>query len=66
MTESEIVACLGSSTTAAKGTYNWIDELADRPQNSRFRFVNFGLGGDQSFDITRRLDAVIHQTGSWC
>jgi lysophospholipase L1-like esterase len=55
----EIVACLGSSTTAAKGTYKWIDELAGRPKNGRFRFVNFGVGGDQSFDITRRLDPVL-------
>jgi lysophospholipase L1-like esterase len=54
----ETVACLGSSTTAAKGTYNWIDELAARPQNSRFRFVNFGVGGDLSFNIARRLDPV--------
>jgi lysophospholipase L1-like esterase len=55
----EIVACLGSSTTAAKGTYKWIDELTRRPKNGRFRFINFGVGGDQSFDITRRLDPVL-------
>jgi lysophospholipase L1-like esterase len=55
----ETVACLGSSTTAAKGTYKWIDELAVRPQNSRFRFVNFGVGGDLSFNIARRLDPVV-------
>jgi lysophospholipase L1-like esterase len=55
----EIVACLGSSTTAAKGTYKWIDELTRRPQNGRFRFINFGVGGDLSFDITRRLDPVL-------
>ena len=59
VSEAEIVACLGSSTTAAKGTYNWIDELAARPQNSRFRFVNFGVGGDLSFNIARRLDPVM-------
>ena len=59
MTEPEVVACLGSSTTAAKGTFKWIDELAKRPQNSRFRFVNFGVGGDLSFNITRRLDPVV-------
>jgi lysophospholipase L1-like esterase len=57
--EVETVACLGSSTTAAKGTYNWIDELAKRPQNSRFRFVNFGVGGDLSFNIANRLDPVL-------
>jgi len=55
----ETVACLGSSTTAAKGTYKWIDELAKRPQNSRFRFVNFGVGGDLSFDLAGRLGPVL-------
>jgi lysophospholipase L1-like esterase len=55
----ETIACLGSSTTASNGTFKWIDELAKRPQNSRFRFVNFGVGGDQSFNITRRLDPVL-------
>jgi lysophospholipase L1-like esterase len=55
----ETVACLGSSTTAARGTYKWIDELAKRPHNSRFRFVNFGVGGDQSFDLAGRLGPVL-------
>ena len=55
----ETVACLGSSTTAAKGTFNWIDELARRPQNRRFRFVNFGVGGDLSVNIAKRLDPVL-------
>ncbi len=59
MSTPETVACLGSSTTAAKGTYNWIDELAGRPQNNRFRFVNFGVGGDLSFNIARRLDPIL-------
>jgi lysophospholipase L1-like esterase len=55
----ETVACVGSSTTASKGTYRWIAELESRPQNSRFRFVNLGVGGDLSFNIVRRLDRVI-------
>jgi lysophospholipase L1-like esterase len=55
----ETVACLGSSTTAAKGTYRWIDELAKRPRNSRFRFVNFGVGGDLSFHLAGRLGPVL-------
>jgi lysophospholipase L1-like esterase len=55
----ETVACLGSSTTASKGTYKWIDELAQRSQNRRFRFVNFGAGGDLSFNLARRLDPVL-------
>jgi lysophospholipase L1-like esterase len=55
----ETIACLGSSTTASKGTYKWIDELEKRPQNNRFRFANFGVGGDLSFDTVRHLDRVI-------
>src|SRR5206468_4591473 len=39
--------------------YRWIDELEKRPQNSRFQFVNFGVGGDLSLNAVRRLDRVI-------
>jgi lysophospholipase L1-like esterase len=56
---SETIACLGSSTTASRGTYKWIDELQRRPQNSRFRFVNLGVGGDLSFNTVGVLDKVI-------
>ena len=55
----ETITCLGSSTTASRGTYKWIDELEKRPQNSRFRFANFGVGGDLSFNTVRVLDRVI-------
>lgn len=55
----ETIACLGSSTTASRGTYKWIDELEKRPQNSRFRFANFGVGGDLSFNTVGVLDRVI-------
>ena len=55
----ETVACLGSSTTASKGTYEWIGELQKRPQNLRFRFVNFGVGGDLSVNTVRRLEHVV-------
>ncbi len=55
----ETVVCLGSSTTASKGTYKWIDELAKRPQNKRFRFVNLGVGGDLSFNTVGLLDRVV-------
>lgn len=57
----ETVACLGSSTTASRGTYKWIDELEKRPHNSRFRFLNFGVGGDLSFNTVRHLDRVVAQ-----
>jgi lysophospholipase L1-like esterase len=55
----ETVVCLGSSTTASKGTYKWIAELETRPQNKRFRFVNLGVGGDLSFNTVGLLDRVI-------
>ncbi len=55
---TETVACVGSSTTASKGTYRWIDELRNRPRNKRFRFENFGVGGDLSFHTIRRLRRV--------
>lgn len=55
----ETIACLGSSTTASRGTFKWIDELDKRPQNNRFRFANFGVGGDLSFNTVRHLDRVI-------
>jgi lysophospholipase L1-like esterase len=55
----ETIACLGSSTTASRGTYKWIDELQKRPQNSRFRFANFGVGGDLSFNTVEVVDRVI-------
>ncbi|WP_156688860.1 SGNH/GDSL hydrolase family protein [Mycobacterium sp. Marseille-P9652] len=54
----ETVACVGSSTTAAKGTYPWIRELESRPGNGAFRFVNLGVGGDLSFHVARRLSRV--------
>ena len=50
------VACVGSSSTAGKGqAFNWIIELAQRPQNRRFAFRNFGMGGDLSFNVLERL-----------
>jgi lysophospholipase L1-like esterase len=55
----ETVACLGSSTTASRGTYKWIDELEKRPDNSRYRFANFGVGGDLSFNTVGVVDRVI-------
>jgi lysophospholipase L1-like esterase len=55
----ETVACVGSSTTASKGTYPWIAELEARPQNQRFRFLNFGVGGDLSVHLVQRLRGVV-------
>lgn len=57
--DKKIIVCLGSSTTAAKGTYNWIRELGERPQNKQFSFINLGVGGDLTFNALERLPKVI-------
>jgi lysophospholipase L1-like esterase len=54
-----IIACLGSSTTAARGTYNWIGELERRPKNASLRVYRFSDGGDLAYNGFRRLPNVI-------
>jgi lysophospholipase L1-like esterase len=53
------LACLGSSTTAAKGAFKWIHELEQRPRNSRIQFLNFGVGGDLAFNALQRVPDVL-------
>lgn len=56
----KIVACLGSSSTAGKGqAFDWIGELSRRPRNARFKFLNFGVGGDLAYDALNRVDTVL-------
>ena len=55
-----VVACLGSSSTAGQGqAFGWIDELAQRPRNRRFRFQNLGVGGDLAYNALQRVPSVI-------
>lgn len=55
-----VVACLGSSSTAGKGqAFNWISELEQRPRNQRFRFRNFGIGGDLAYNALQRIPALL-------
>ena len=55
-----VVACLGSSSTAGKGqAFNWIGELEKRPRNQRFRFRNFGIGGDLAYNALQRIPALL-------
>jgi hypothetical protein len=58
MNNFRTIACLGSSTTAAKGTFNWISELKKRPQNQGIRFLNFGVEGDLSYNTLHRIAEV--------
>jgi len=53
-----VVACLGASITEAKGSFDWIGELAKRPQNQGFRFYNLGVGGDLAYNALQRLPSV--------
>jgi lysophospholipase L1-like esterase len=55
-----VVAYLGSSSTAGKGqAFDWIGELKQRPCNKRFRFYNFGVGGDLAYNALQRLPDVL-------
>jgi len=56
---NEIIACVGSSTAAAKGVFNWLKELEKRPQNKHFTFVNRGVGGDVAYSTLQRLPKTI-------
>lgn len=53
------VACVGSSTAAARGVFDWIEELERRPQNEHLTFVNRGVGGDVAYNTLRRLPKTI-------
>ena len=60
MAAREIIACLGSSSTAGKGqAFDWIVELARRPGNAGYEFRNFGVGGDLACDALKRVDTVL-------
>lgn len=53
------VACLGSSSTAARGPYDWIAELQARPQNRGVRFEKFAEGGDLAYNGALRLPELV-------
>lgn len=53
-----VMACLGSSSTAAKGSYDWIRDLRSRPGNAAVKFLNFGVGGDLAYNALQRVPAV--------
>ena len=54
-----IVACLGASATDATGSYDWIRDLAQRPNNGSLRFYRFAEGGDLAYNGLERLPDII-------
>ena len=54
-----VVACLGASATAAKGSYDWIRDLEQQPTNASLRFYRFAQGGDLAYNGLQRLPNVI-------
>jgi len=55
---ARVVAFLGSSSTAAHGLYDWIGEVAGRPENASWSFRRFASGGDLSYNGLRRCDEI--------
>ncbi|HEX6478957.1 MAG TPA: GDSL-type esterase/lipase family protein [Ktedonobacteraceae bacterium] len=55
-----VVACLGASATDATGSYDWIRDLAQRPNNASLRFYRFAEGGDLAYNGLARLPSVIN------
>jgi lysophospholipase L1-like esterase len=53
------VACLGSSGTDARGSYDWIQDLAQRPVNANLCFQKFAEGGDLAFNGLQRVSDMI-------
>ena len=53
-----IVACLGASATDAAGSYDWIADLARRPENASLRFYRFAEGGDLAYNGLQRVAAI--------
>jgi lysophospholipase L1-like esterase len=58
-TVKAVVACLGASATDATGSYDWIKDLAQRPENASLRFYRFAEGGDLAYNGLGRLPAII-------
>ncbi len=54
-----IVACHGASITRGLGSFNWIKDLQKRPENARYKLLNFGVGGDPAYNGVKRLPKVI-------
>lgn len=56
---TRVVAFLGSSSTAAHGLYDWVADVAARPENASWSVRRFASGGDFSYNGLQRCDAII-------
>ena len=54
-----VVACLGASETDARGSYDWIHDLAQRPANADMRFHRFAEGGNLAHNGLVRVPEII-------
>ena len=59
-TVKAVVACLGASATDATGSYDWIRDLALRPNNASLRFYRFAEGGDLAYNGLQRLPDIVN------
>jgi lysophospholipase L1-like esterase len=59
-TVKAVVACLGASATDATGSYDWIQDLALRPDNASLRFYRFAEGGDLAYNGLQRLPDIVN------
>lgn len=59
-TGKAVVACLGASATDATGSYDWIADLAQRPNNASLCFYRFAEGGDLAYNGLQRLPDIIN------
>jgi hypothetical protein len=59
---TRVVACLGSSSTASHGIYDWIDDVAKREGNESWRFRRFAAGGDLAYNGLQRASQIV---GVW-
>jgi hypothetical protein len=58
-TGHNVVACLGASATDARGSYDWIADLAQRPRNSHLSFYRFAEGGDLAYNGLQRVPEIV-------
>lgn len=54
-----VVACLGASATDASGSYDWIRDLAQRPDYAHLRFCRFAEGGDLAYNGLARVPEIV-------